>query len=55
MKMQLIEFYLEFRNDFLTIERFSEYHDIPVDLCEKAVHCGRELWLRMPQNIESDN
>jgi len=28
MKKQLINFYLEFINDFLTADRFAEYHGL---------------------------
>lgn len=39
--------YLEFANDFLTIERFAEYHSIPYGLAEvmlgegKLIHMGQ--------------
>lgn len=38
----LIEFYLDYLNNFLTIERFSEYHDIAISDCTILVALGRK-------------
>ena len=39
-----IEMYLQFWDEFLTIERFAEYHEISEDDAQKIVDEGRELF-----------
>lgn len=42
-KTTLADLYLEFINDFLTIERFAEYLDVSVSQCLALVDLGREF------------
>jgi len=37
------ELYIEFLNDFLTVERFAEYHDLPTEFATALIKYGREL------------
>ena len=37
------EMYLEWVNDFLTIECFAEYHEITVAVAEKIIAEGRRI------------
>lgn len=39
-KKSLIDFYLEFVNNFLTIERMAEYYEMPVDDCKYLLQLG---------------
>lgn len=41
MKNILANFYLEFINEFLTIERFAAYHDMEIEHCQTLVNMGR--------------
>lgn len=44
MKRAEIErLYLFYFNDFLTIARFAEYHNISEELAEKILRIGRKL------------
>ena len=43
LKNQLADLYLEYINDFLTIERFAEYLDISVVQCRALIDIGREF------------
>jgi len=42
-KTTLADLYLEFINDFLTIERYAEYLDISVSQCRALIDIGREF------------
>ena len=42
-KTILANLYLEYVNDFLTIERFAEYLDVSVTQCRAMVDLGREF------------
>ena len=35
--------YLDFYNNFLTIEKFASYHNISVELAEMIIKEGRDL------------
>jgi hypothetical protein len=37
------EIYLIYVNDFLTIERMSEYYNVPVDLLKNWLECGKHI------------
>ena len=39
----LITMYLQYFNDFLTIERFAEFHHIPVNRATMIINTGRNL------------
>ncbi len=47
-KQSVIAFYLEYVNNFLTIQRMSEYYDMPYDDCAYLVELGKRY-----QQIES--
>lgn len=51
MRQQLIEFYLAFRNEFLTIERFASYHNLSYAQALQLVNLGRELWIENNQDL----
>ena len=42
-KTTLADLYLEFINDFLTIERYAEYLDISVNQCRALIDIGHEF------------
>jgi hypothetical protein len=41
-KQSLINFYLEYTNNWLTIERMSEYFEMPYEDCLYLVELGRK-------------
>ena len=41
MRKQLIDFYMEWRNDFLTVERFAEYHNITMKDAHDLIKMGK--------------
>lgn len=41
-KSSVISFYLEFVNNFLTIERMAEYYEMPEEDCQYLVDMGRK-------------
>lgn len=41
-KNSLIAFYLEWLNNFLTIERMAEYYEMPIEDCKYLVDLGRK-------------
>lgn len=43
IQKQLIELYLDYVNDFLTIERFAEYYNLTPTHVEMLLSIGREL------------
>ena len=53
MKNNLIQFYLEFRNDFLTFERFAEYYGLSVEQVKTLVSIGRECWIAQNELLDS--
>lgn len=38
-----VYFYLEYRNNFLTYEKFSAYTQKDVDVCKKLVESGKQI------------
>jgi hypothetical protein len=43
MKQQLINFYLDWVNNFLSIQYFASYHDLTVKQATTMINVGREL------------
>lgn len=43
MKTQLADFYLQFLNEFLTVECFAEWHGMPVYHCNILLNLGRDF------------
>jgi len=43
MKKKIQEMYLDWVNNFLSLERFSEYYNIPPQKAEKIINLGRIL------------
>ena len=41
-KQSVIAFYLEYANNFPTIERMAEYYEMPKEDCEYLVELGRK-------------
>jgi len=39
-----IEMYLDYRNNFLTVERFAEYHNITKEQANDIINKGWEHW-----------
>lgn len=40
-KKSIVAFYLEFVNNFLTIERMAEYYEMPVEDCKYLIELGK--------------
>jgi hypothetical protein len=43
MRKQLINFYLEFINDFLTMQTFADYHNLSVNDAFDLLQIGKRL------------
>ena len=43
MKNKIETLYLDWFNNFLTVERFAEYYGMPVDKAHKVIRIGRYL------------
>jgi hypothetical protein len=43
MKHTLIKFYLDYLNDWLTVEAYALYNQLPVDATLELVNLGRDL------------
>ncbi len=43
MKQRIETLYLSYVNDFLTVERFSEYYNISIEKANKIINLGRKL------------
>ena len=41
-KQSVIAFYLEFVNNFLTIERMAEYYEMPTEDCKYLIELGKK-------------
>lgn len=41
-KKSIIDFYLEFVNDFLTIERMAEYYEMTFEDCKYLIELGEK-------------
>lgn len=45
---ELISQYVDYFNNFLTIERFAEYYAYPIDTAKYVINKGRELNNKQP-------
>lgn len=43
MRETLVKWYLEYVNDFITVERFAEYHGITQDQALVVIQLGKTL------------
>lgn len=43
MKQQLIDIYLDWLNNFLTVEKFAAYYDLTVEQATKLIELAREI------------
>lgn len=51
-KQSLINFYLEYTNNWLTIERMSEHFEMPYDDCSYLVELGRKYHEERVANLK---
>lgn len=49
-KKSLIDFYLDFVNNFLTIQRMADHYEMPEEDCEYFVDLGKELYNKQFKN-----
>lgn len=40
---QFVELYLDYRNNFLTVEAFASFHGLPLEWAKEIVECGRRI------------
>ena len=40
---QFVTLYIDYVNNFITVERFAEYYAIDVDSAQKILDCGRTI------------
>ena len=40
---ELNEMYVEYYNDFLTVERYASYKGMPLSLAKAAINAGRKI------------
>lgn len=43
MKQTLIKFYLDYLNDWLTVERYAEYNQLSIASTQELINIGRML------------
>ena len=43
LAIDLNEMYVEYYNDFLTVERYASYKGIPLSLAKAAINAGRKI------------
>ena len=43
-RQKLKDFYLEYFNDFITIDYMAEYYQLPKDRCFRMIMIGRKLY-----------
>ena len=43
MKTAIADFYLEFLNNWLTVERYAEFLDMSITDCESLLRMGRQF------------
>lgn len=55
MKKQLIQFYLDFVNDFLTIQYFADYYNITVSEAETLIKIGKKYHERQVELYKIKN
>lgn len=51
-KKSLIAFYLEFINNFLTIEKMAEYYGMPQNDCEYLIKLGSKYHLSQFETVK---
>ena len=55
MKNKIETLYLDWFNNFLTVERFAEYYEMPVDKAHRVIRIGRCLNHRRSQNEQAQD
>ncbi|AEO14605.1 hypothetical protein MT_57065 [Pseudomonas phage phiPto-bp6g] len=40
---RIIELYLEWVNDWLTVEAFASHHGFSIETANRIINCGREI------------
>lgn len=43
LAVELNEMYIEYYNDFLTVERYASYKGLPLSLAKAAINAGRKI------------
>jgi hypothetical protein len=43
MKKKLMDLYLDWVNNFLTVERFAEYYELSLERAHRVINLGRTL------------
>lgn len=43
MKHIILDMYLDYVNDFLTVARFAEYYDMPEEKADRIINIGRKI------------
>lgn len=43
MKRVILDMYMDYWQDFLTVERFAEYYDISEEKAERVIAIGRRI------------
>ena len=43
LAIELNEMYVEYYNDFLTVERYASYKGMPLSLAKAAINAGRKI------------
>ena len=43
LAIELNEMYIEYYNDFLTVERYASYKGMPLSLAKAAIKAGRKI------------
>lgn len=54
-KQSVIAFYLEYVNNFLTIERMAEYYDMPFEDCKYLIEIGKKYHIENTSPVPSIN
>lgn len=45
---RFVELYLDWRNNFLTVEAFAEHHGLSLGTAQQIIHLGREIAALQP-------
>ena len=54
MKKQLIDFYLDYRNDWLTVDSYARHHNLSLESTTALIQARRELWIQKNIDIAKD-
>lgn len=46
MKQKIEDLYLDWFNNFLSVEKFASYHDFSIEKAERIILIGRKLYNR---------